>query len=400
MNKIIFIGGIYPDFKMNEIKEKFGSLPQDAADLFQKNLISGLEEDICAPVTLFNTYFLPSSFLSFDRTEAYEWKGKYSTNYNLSYLRNRLFRFNSKTNAVVKAVSGYIENYCGNEPVNTVVYPAYYPFLKAVKILKKKYKLNVCLVIPDLPEFMGLDSHRTLYNKSVEHYSSYQFSRYISCVDSFVFLTENMKDVIDYGNKPYRIIEGIAPHDYNYSECRIENTKKNIVYSGKLQMKYGLDVYLKAIELIDDDINFDFYGMGEGEEIIKKASENDGRIRYMGYVLPDELHLIQQSATLLINPRQNDHEFTKYSFPSKTMEYMISGRPVIAYLLDGMPEEYSDYIISPANDNPESLAFTIKEYINKPEAQLSEIGIIAKEFVVKNKNAAVQAEKILELFSL
>lgn len=48
--------------------------------------------------------------------------------------------------------------------------------------------------------------------------------------------------------------------------------------------------------------------------------------------------MISKNADVLVNPRQNDDEYTKYSFPSKNIEYLMTGNAVMAYMLDGIPE--------------------------------------------------------------
>lgn len=45
-----------------------------------------------------------------------------------------------------------------------------------------------------------------------------------------------------------------------------------------------------------------------------------------------------------MNPRPNNESYTKYSFPSKDIEYLLSGKPTVAFLLDGMPECYRDFL--------------------------------------------------------
>lgn len=401
MGKIIFIGGIYPECRIEEIKEQYGSLPQAAADSLQKSIIAGLEENTKAPVTVFNTYFLPMSFSSFKKTESYTWQGEYGENYNLSFSKNRLLSFNSKTKAIVKAVSKWLKENAQNETVNVVVYPAYFPFLKAVNKLKKKFDLNVCLVVPDLPQFMGLTSSRSLYNKLSTDYSTKQFNKYLKNVDSFILLTEEMNDVINKYNKPYRIIEGIAPSNYEKAEKLADDGIKTVVYSGRLQLKYGIELLLRSFAFVKgDNIRFDFYGDGEAVDTIKEFSQTDSRIRYMGTVLPDELHRVQQNSTVLVNPRTNDHEFTKYSFPSKTMEYMLSGRPVIGFMLDGMPEEYREYINIPEEETPEKMAEELNFILSLTEEQSAVLGERARDFALKNKNCKVQTEKILELFDM
>ena len=58
----------------------------------------------------------------------------------------------------------------------------------------------------------------------------------------------------------------------------------------------------------------------------------------MGCVTNDEIVRLQCEATLLVNPRPSDKEFCKYSFPSKTIEYMASGTPVLMTKLPGVPD--------------------------------------------------------------
>ena len=56
------------------------------------------------------------------------------------------------------------------------------------------------------------------------------------------------------------------------------------------------------------------------------AAKNDSRIIYWGLVEQNRVFEMQQQATLLVNPRKGDAEFTKYSFPSKTMDIWLQGR--------------------------------------------------------------------------
>ena len=49
-------------------------------------------------------------------------------------------------------------------------------------------------------------------------------------------------------------------------------------------------------------------------------------------------------ADVLVNPRPNNEEYTKYSFPSKNIEYLMTGKPVVAYMLDGMPAHYKKFL--------------------------------------------------------
>src|SRR5699024_551254 len=107
---------------------------------------------------------------------------------------------------------------------------------------------------------------------------------------------------------------------------------------------------------------------------------------------------LQKTSTVLINPRPNNEEYTKYSFPSKIMEYMSSGRPMIAYKLDGMPEEYLKYFYPVTEtQSGDGLYNTLRDVLSKTPDELDKKGSCAKEFVLTLKNKKTQTFKILDL---
>ena len=88
--------------------------------------------------------------------------------------------------------------------------------------------------------------------------------------------------------------------------------------------------------------------------------------------------------------------FTQYSFPSKTIEYMSTGTPVLMQQLPGMPQEYCNYIYLYEEDTEESLQQAIKNLTVQSKNILENKGLTAKRFIVENKNAKKQVQKIIE----
>jgi glycosyltransferase involved in cell wall biosynthesis len=109
--------------------------------------------------------------------------------------------------------------------------------------------------------------------------------------------------------------------------------------------------------------------------------------------------LMQQNATVLVNPRTSEGDFTKYSFPSKIMEYFASGTPTIMHRLPGIPEEYYSYcfVVDPAD--AESLFKTMVKVCGMNQMELNEIGRKAQNFIFEQKNPKKQAGKIFEMIS-
>ena len=104
-------------------------------------------------------------------------------------------------------------------------------------------------------------------------------------------------------------------------------------------------------------------------------------------------------ATLLVNPRPTNEDYTKYSFPSKNMEYMASGTPVLTTKLPGMPEEYYPYVYLLEEESAEGMAKALKEILSKPAEELAQKGAAAKKFVMEKKNNISQAKKLLDMLN-
>lgn len=99
---------------------------------------------------------------------------------------------------------------------------------------------------------------------------------------------------------------------------------------------------------------------------------------------------------MLINPRPSNEEFTKYSFPSKNMEYMVSGTPTLLTKLPGMPKEYLEYVYVLENESVDGMAEKLIEILNLSPEELKEKGKLAKEYVLNNKSNKNQAQRIIK----
>ena len=137
-------------------------------------------------------------------------------------------------------------------------------------------------------------------------------------------------------------------------------------------------------------------GSGVLREYVEKAALSDKRIVYKGRVSHDEVVRLQRNSTMLINPRRPNGGITKYSFPSKTMEYMSSLTPMIGYHLEGIPEEYYQYMYTPKDLTQKSLAECINQTLSLPLSVLQEKADAAFKFVAENKNSVAQVQRMID----
>jgi glycosyltransferase involved in cell wall biosynthesis len=125
--------------------------------------------------------------------------------------------------------------------------------------------------------------------------------------------------------------------------------------------------------------------------------QEDKRIKYFGVKSNEDIVLAESQATLLVNPRFSTEEFAKYSFPSKNMEYMVSGTPLLTTRLPGMPKEYWDYVYLFDEETTEGYQCKFEEIFSLSDAELSAKGALAQEFVINRKNNTIQADRILQM---
>lgn len=286
-------------------------------------------------------------------------------------------------------------------PAACLVYAINVPVMRAILRYRRRYApdTKIIMVIPDFIEDMY--SEGTLKSK-IKRILDGNIDDLYKQVDGFVYLTEQMK-VRTKSTKPYRVVEGIydqANEQYIASDCN--SSLKTIFYSGKLHQKFGARLLVDAFRLIKDDAaRLVLCGSGDCEDYIKSCAELDNRIIFKGQIPREECIRLQAQAKLLVNPRTPEGEFTRYSFPSKNIQYLASGIPTLIYRLEGIPQEYYNYCLSidGGDLSVETLSKAMQKGINLSSNECVELGESARDFVVKNKNAQVQCEKILDLIS-
>lgn len=397
---ILFIGGIFT----KEAKIKTNSIGniQYAADNFQKEIIKGLDYWNGKPIDILNAVFVGSwpLFYKKKKIEEYEFRHcdeKEKTDINISFLNIKYIKQVSRALNIKKKLNEWLKK--NNEKQNIIyIYSYHFPFLYAINNIKKKYKnTKICLIVPDLPEYMNLSKKKSFLYTVLKKIEILISKYYIKDIDSYIFLTEHMKEKIKIGNKPYEVVEGIAPSIKNEEKNETKQKEKfKILYSGTLEEKYGIMTLIEMMQYINDkNVELIICGEGECKQEIIKASIFDKRIKYLGILEPQKVRELQRKASLLVNPRKDNEEYTKYSFPSKTLEYLMSGTPILMNKLRGISKEYNEYIFFLENGLPKEWGKKIEEIIKRDD--LDEIGKKAFEFVIKNKNFKVQSEKIYKI---
>lgn len=262
----------------------------------------------------------------------------------------------------------------------------------------RKKKVSVCGIVTDVPEHTSGARQKTcsmpvrIFKKICAIESEGQEKLY----DSYLFLTEQMNAVINEQHRPYIVIEGQSDIKMADVENAVDDKEDvNIMmYAGGIHKEFGIERFVNAfIEAAPSAWQLHIYGDGNYSEDLKQLCTSIDKVKYFGVRSNEEIVVKQIRARVLVNPRFTDAEYVKYSFPSKTMECMASGTPLLTTRLPGMPKEYYSYVYFIDDESENGMKTAIQRVTSLPYMQLHEIGDSAKRFILENRNNVIQAER-------
>lgn len=382
--RIIYMAGIYTSNILKwgfENCKGFGQLP---GSKFHKLILEGLrnrndEKAFC----ISNVPFRPSQItndLSFDESQEN----------GVVYLYPSVFK--KKIKNYVETLKYYKKalNRIADEKSIIICDVLNASMCRAALKYSRKKKTKCYGIVTDLASFLPSDG--TFRQKIVKSYTMRNIRRF----DGYIFLTEYMNKKINIYNKPYIVVECVVEH-YDTLIAKKECNNR-IVYAGGINREYGVP------ELIEGFISADLQGyelhlFGNGNCIDSYDFDYlKTKNVFLRGVVPNEIVVEEErKAILLVNPRPPHEEFTKYSFPSKNMEYMISGTPMIGYRLPGIPNEYFDKMFLFDGFGADSIADTFRKmFKNLKVTDFIKKGRYAQKFVFENKNKDIVGKMIYD----
>ena len=395
MDVLLLCGYFEPKYQ-EEILRKTKTWVENAANTFQQRLIAGLKEQdinlqvVSAPfIGPWPTAYEDKVFNGFEA-------GKSEENIQYVYFNNIWgYRNISRTMALKKGVRGFIQNSKSEKKV-IIVYCPHTPFLAAAVYGKQlNQSIHIHMVVPDLPQYMNLSKTVHPIYDFFKKIDIRKMDKLIARVDSFMLLTKYMAEKLNVGSRPYIVVEGIT-NIKDAPQNKKKKQGKKIAYAGKLVEAFGVKRMIEAFELIDDsEASLHICGGGELKSYVEEMCKKDLRIHYYGVVSAEKANEILQQADILVNPRQNDDEYTKFSFPSKNIEYLMTGNAVVAYMLDGIPKEYASFFNVPKSNQIESLAEAMRKAMNESPVERAKKNKMIRDYIESHCGASSVAKQIV-----
>ena len=403
--KILFVSSIIPEAYLTYFKSYSKVGVGGASDVFQKAVLQGLVEndanfDIISYPTLgcfphnYKKIFTPQGVFEVANGK----KGKLRRYCTILGIKEKSLQWRAK-----RDIGKWLKaNNAAEEPVAVLTYNFDTPAMWALMRLKKHYpKMVVATIVTDLVDDFFNPIYKIGRIKAIQLRAQEKIVRQsYKIVDKFILLSKPMEEKIPQAVGKSIVVEGIShKDDYTFipkNECKI----KTLLYTGSLgdqtSVKELVDGFLLTV---NPDFRLVICGDGKYAPYIRQKTIEDNRIIFKGFVARDEAVRLQQEATAVINPRKPTIDLTRYSFPSKTIEYLSSGTPMIGFKLNGIPDEYFNYMYTVDGLADSDMAQTITAVLEKPQNELNKKAENAMLFVAENKNSKVQIARILDFIA-
>ena len=396
---IVCLTGLFPEEYVDEINKYSLTGVQNAANKLQWGIVKGLY-GLGENVTIFNSIYVgsyPRLYRKIMIPTFHFSHGSEKNDINIGFINIAGIKVLSRYYTVKRELDKWASVDSGREKV-LLIYAMTTPFAQLAGYIKRKYSsIKVIYIIPDLPMYMNVTKvQESSVYRTRKKIEEFLFHKSLKNVDGYVLLTDGMKEWFTTDIN-YTVVECMATIDNTIDVDDIKK-KKQILYAGGIKREYGVIDLVSAFSQIDDpEWELVIYGDGTDMESVCEYAKKDVRIKIMGSAPNAVVMKHQREAALLINPRKNQ-EMAKYSFPSKTLEYMLSGTPMLGYELAGIPKEYYDnmFIIQ---DSENGMEDALRKAMYLSEIERIKMGEKARSFVIKEKNPEKQCRKILELIN-
>jgi glycosyltransferase involved in cell wall biosynthesis len=396
--RLVMVGGVVPKDVMNALL-KVDPIPQVQTYKLSWAVVDGIEHtgrivDLISTVPISDypkSKWIFSGYRKWDRSNG-------SDNWILPFINILGWKqFTRFLSCVVALLWWAIAH--RKEKRHVLLYGLISPHLYAVLFIRLFFSMKLTVLITDLP---GLTTRfEKWWRRIVRPIDNYLVYRAIPKMDGLIVLTRQIA-IHCAPELPAIVVEGIISAETETmaiasDEKRDHTDEFVILYAGGLQENYGIPLLLDAFaKLPGDGFRLWLFGGGDMEDEIRSRAQKDPRISFPGLIPPEEVFHRSQQATVLINPRPAHECFAPYSFPSKQLEYMAAGRPVVTTRLSGIPKEYDPYLIWIDNETPDALAELFLKLRDQPPEELDSLGRRAQEFVLQEKNLRRQGKRVAD----
>ncbi len=170
---------------------------------------------------------------------------------------------------------------------------------------------------------------------------------------------------------------------------------KTVVFAGTPSHRAGTRLMLGAFSrLADPEMRLIFAGRRGLEDEVRSAAAVDPRITVEGFLPRPDLQRLLASSTVLVNLRLSSEPENRYNFPSKLLDFLASGRPVVTTLAGDLDPAFHEVTVPLVEETPSALAAVLQQVCSRPEPQLASLGAAGRKFVTEHRSWDSQSRAV------
>ncbi len=331
--KLLFLGTNVPD----EIEYQTKNISA-AGNRFQNNLLAALRKQ--EDTDVYNLAYLAVPMEKATLEALSDDMGVKSENEGYGFVTKQ--SYGSGIVAVLQSVRAYSDQ-VKNRLQNTdlvISYNVNYAWLNLPKVAKH-YGVKSVLILAD---YSDTDSFCSIKQKL---YASLM-KKAIRSYDVVVGLSSNVQAILKPKQK-FILMEGGINEDFYQEFDHVQEMTRNefrVMYSGLLNNVTGVDQLIDVMDRVAErrrDIQLIISGKGDLEDNIREKTKTRPWLQYLGH-LPYEQYIEElKKADLLVNPRNMSLPENRNNFPSKILDYLATGKPILSTKFAGW-ERFEDVI--------------------------------------------------------
>jgi len=217
------------------------------------------------------------------------------------------------------------------------------PFVTATACAaaKKRFDISCYSITIDTP-FAG-EFKATGFHGRINTWMFLRGRKALKRFDGLISFTPDVKTELQVDLPFCPLAIGCNPKE-NPGQARPITEEKTAVFAGTLMYYNGIQELLQAFVQLGADYQLHIYGYGPMEDKVKAVAREHSNIVFHGRFNPAQTEQILAQYQLLINPRQIDPAIANFTFPSKLVDYILTGKSVLTSNFKTMPEQYKDFV--------------------------------------------------------
>ena len=358
-----------------------------AGNKFSLNMAKALDKRCNGNLTIISTAAVPQSAI--DKWNGEIWPGK---KMHLAKRGTRFLLAELKLRRSILQLLRNIQKTHPNEKIAVFIENSPFAAATACEKFSKRTGAACYSITIDTPfagEFKGTGL--------AGHINSWMFLRGRKALRSFnglISFTEHVKQELQV-DIPFCSFAIGCNEDAIPEGLPIVTSEKTAVYAGTLIYYNGTQELLQAFAMLGPEYQLHIYGYGPLEQAVQQAAKEYENIHFHGRFAPEETTQILGNYALLINPRRIDPDIENFTFPSKLVDYILTGKSVLSSDFKTLPPAYREFVYILEDLQPETIATGVRNVFGDSLETRQTRGKAGIDYVKNNQTYEIIVEQLI-----